>query len=310
MEAVIWKTRAVRPVGDDLASAPGWAGREGASPPSHGLRLSRRVRAVMAGLALCCVVGAPAPSMALDPQAMIVPDAEPTEMFSLGFKAYQRGAKLEAFEALRYAADKGHPGARWKLGQMYAQGDGVPENDYEAFKIFEDIINEEGDDTSASPNAAYVASSVTALGDYMRNGIPGSPVAINLPQARQLYFHAASVFGDAKAQFELGRMLLNGEGGRANPRQAARWLKLSTEKGNSAAQALLGYLLFDGTKISLRAEPVQGLAMLTMALKQASPGDRIWIQPLQEEAFSLANEGVRRTALAFIDSQEGVIAKN
>lgn len=254
------------------------------------------------------------PSLALDPMAVAAAPggAGPTEMFSLGFKAYQRGEKLEAFEALRSAADKGHPGARWKLGQMYAQGDGVPENDYEAFKIFQEIINEEEeeDDTSSSPNAAYVASSVTALGDYMRNGIPGSPVEINLPQARQLYFHAASVFGDARAQFELGRMLLNGEGGRANPRQAARWLKLATEKGNAAAQALLGYLLFDGTRISLRAAPAQGLAMLTLALKQAAPGDQAWIRPLQEEAFSLANEGDRRTALAYADSRQGQVAKN
>ena len=271
----------------------------------------RGLRSVGPVLALgCALLFSIRPSLALDPNAVAVPDAGPMEMFSLGFKAYQRGEKLEAVEALRYAADKGHPGARWKLGQMYAQGDGVPENDYEAFKIFEEIINAEDDDTSSSPNAAYVASSVTALGDYMRKGIPGSPVEINLPQARQLYFHAASVFGDARAQFELGRMLLNGEGGKANPRQAARWLKLATEKGNLAAQALLGYLLFDGTKISLRAEPVQGLAMLTVALRNAPPSDQAWIRPLQEEAFSLATEGDRRTALAYAESQSGVFAKN
>nr|WP_329610505.1 hypothetical protein [Jiella pelagia] len=98
-------------------------------------------------------------------------------------------------------------------------------------------------------------------------------------------------------------MLLNGEGGRANPRQAARWLNLASEKGHVGAEALLGYLLFDGKKISLRPEPVRGLAMLTMALKEAGIGDQQWIRPLQEETFSVASEDVRREAQAFVDQQ-------
>ena len=273
--------------------------------PRAGRSLPRAL--VLAALSLVAVVGAGVrPSHALDPNTLVTPDAGPMELFSFGFKAYKRGEKTEAVEALRYAADKGHPGARWKLGQMYAEGDGVPKNDFEAFKIFEEIINDEQDDTSSSPNAAYVASSVTALADYMRKGIPDSPVSVDLSQARQLYFHAASVFGDPRAQYQLGRMLLNGEGGRPNPRQAARWLKLASEKGNVSAQALLGYLLFDGEKIKLRAEPVRGLAMLTAALKQAEPTDQAWIRPLQEEAFSLATESDRRTALAYAEGGTGV----
>ena len=42
-------------------------------------------------------------------------------------------------------------------------------------------------------------------------------------------------------------------------------------------------------------------AMLTAALKQAEPTDQAWIRPLQEEAFSLATEADRRTALAQIN---------
>ncbi|EAS50054.1 putative exopolysaccharide PRODUCTION NEGATIVE REGULATOR [Aurantimonas manganoxydans SI85-9A1] len=242
-------------------------------------------------------------ALALDPAARVNPDAGPLELFSFGFKAYQRGEKVEAFEALRYAADKGHPGARWKLGRMYAEGDGVPENDYEAFKIFEQIVRDQGEEEGNFTNAAYVSSAVVALADYLRVGISGSPVAVDLQRARQFYFHAASYFGDAKAQFELGRMTLNGEGGKANPRQAARWLNLAAEKGNVGAAALLGYLLFDGDRISLPAQPVRGLGMLTMALKRASPRDEKWIRPLQEEIFAIASESERRTALAYAEQQ-------
>lgn len=266
--------------------------------------------AVMA-LALATLFGtANEVAFALDPNIMPSPDSGPTELFNLGFNAYKRGEKTEAAEALRYAADKGHAGARWKLGRMYADGDGVPKNDYEAFKIFQDIVADDQEDTATSPNAAYVASSVTALADYVRTGIPDTPVRSDLPQARQLYFHAASIFGDAQAQYQLGRMLLSGEGGRANPRQAARWLNLAAEKGNAQAQALLGHLLFDGEQIAINPEPARGLALLTMALRKAPPADQEWIRPMQEEAFSLASEGDRRTALALVASQAVPIARN
>ncbi|WP_432757270.1 tetratricopeptide repeat protein [Consotaella aegiceratis] len=247
---------------------------------------------------------------ALDPNTVITQDPGPIESFMRGFKAYQRGEKAAAVEALRYAAEKGHPGARWKLGRMYADGDGVKEDDYQAFKIFEGIVRDQQDDTAASQNAAYVASSIVALADYLRRGIPDSPVQVNLPQARQLYFHAASYFGDPEAQFELGRMLLNGEGGRTDPRQAARWLKLAAGKGHVGAQALLGYLLFNGEKIAVRPQPVRGLSLLTDALAHASPSDREWIRPLQEEVFGLADETTRKTAMASVEEQQPIVSKN
>src|SRR5580698_10878511 len=36
--------------------------------------------------------------------------------------------KAKALTALQYAADQGMPEAQWKLGQMYADGDGVPQD--------------------------------------------------------------------------------------------------------------------------------------------------------------------------------------
>ena len=248
-------------------------------------------------------------AQALDAGSVAKKAPSSRDAFSLGFAAYKRGEKAEAIEALQQAADLGHAGARWKLGQMYAEGDGVKEDDFEAFKMFEEIVRDQEDDTSSSPNAAYVASAVVALAEYVRTGIPGTPVAADPAQARQLYTHAATYFGDPQAQFELGRMLLAGEGGRANPRQAARWLQLAAKKGYAKAEALLGYLLFDGETISLEAEPARGLAMLTRALKIANPKDREWIRPLQEEAFSLSSEDDRRLALAESTVSKGAASR-
>ena len=49
--------------------------------------------------------------------------------------------KAKALTALQYAADQGMPAAQWKLGQMYADGDGVPQDALRAFKYFSDIAN-------------------------------------------------------------------------------------------------------------------------------------------------------------------------
>lgn len=263
------------------------------------MRISDRLRA--GGLALALSLGAVGAAQALDASAAPTSaESSIREALSLGFSAYQRGAKEEAAKALGLAAESGHAGARWKLGQMFAEGDGVPEDDYEAFKMFERIVRDQDEDASYSPNAAYVASAVVALAAYLREGIPGSPVRADLSQARQLYAHAAAYFGDPEAQFEYGRMLLKGEGGKPSPQQAARWLHLATQKGHLRAEALLGYLLFDGKTIAHRAEPARGLAMLTRAFQSGTPAEQEWIRPLQEEAFSLSSETDRRTALAYM----------
>lgn len=214
----------------------------------------------------------------------------PFELFKFGFSAYKSGHKDEAIKALRYAAERGHQGAKWKLARMYADGDGVAENDYEAYQIFERIVREGSE--PGSENDSYVADALVALAGYVKRGIPGSPVRADLGVARDLYVQAASNFGDPAAQYELGRMLLAGEGGERNPVQAARWFQLSAKKGNAAAQAMLGNMLFQAGKT------VRGLALMTAAFERCPAEDCDWIREMQEQAFSIVGEADRRNAIA------------
>ena len=218
---------------------------------------------------------------------------DPWAAFRFGFDAYKSGDKQEAVEAYRYAAENGHAGARWKLAHMYADGDGVSRDDYEAFKNFSRIVQLGTD--PGSPDENYVSDALVALAGYIRRGIPKSPVKANPGMARDLYIQAASIYGNSEAQFEVGRMMLDGEGGTANVKQAARWLGLAASKGHYQAQAVLGNLLFQKGKV------VRGLAMLTAALERANPVDRDWIRSIQEEAFGLAAENDRRTAIALAE---------
>jgi TPR repeat protein len=112
-----------------------------------------------------------------------------------------------------------------------------------------------------------------------------------------MFTYAASYFGDPDAQLNLARMYYDGEGGDRDTRQAVRWAKLAADKGNVAAQAMLGNLLFQGDGV--QRQPVIGLMFLTVAGERAEPGDTgQWIRDMQENAFSLATETERRTATA------------
>jgi TPR repeat protein len=230
-------------------------------------------------------------AMALDEKAVSkAPERSPFAVFRFGFSAYKQGHKDQAVEAYRYAAENGQIGASWKLARMYAEGDGVQRNDLEAFKFYNEIARQ--DVELGSPDVPYVSDALVAVANYLRTGIQGTPVKANLPAAQDYYMRAAATYRNPVAQYEIGRMFLTGEGVKKNVRQAGRWLQLAAEKGHAGAQATLGNMLFESGKI------VQGLAMMTAALENAKSSDLDWIRGMHEQAFAVAGEADRRTAIA------------
>jgi TPR repeat protein len=244
---------------------------------------------------MCVLLGFAGQALAFDPNS---PDASPAEAFQFGFDAYRQGDKETALEALGFAAENGHPIAQWKLGRMYAEGDGITRDDYKAFEYFSEIADAHADDSPSEPNSRFVSNAFVALGTYYKNGIPNSDIKPDLDRARQIFAYAASYFGDAEAQLNLARMYYEGEGGDRDTLQAARWAKLAADKGNVGAQALLGHLLFEGDGI--KREPVVGLMFLTIARDRAGPSQQ-WVFDMQEKALSVATESERRTAIALAE---------
>jgi hypothetical protein len=231
------------------------------------------------------------------------PEPQTAESLDIGLDAYyNRGDKTAAFDALKSAADSGSPKAQWKLGRMYAEGDGIKRDDAKAFELFSEVADSFADILEQDCNrrdAPFVANAFVALGSYLRDGIPESGIKPNFDRARQMFAYAASYFGDSDAQVELAMMFYEGEGGLRDSRQAAGWAKLAADKGNVEAQALLGHLLFQGDGVG--RQPVLGLMFLSIALDRSSGHDD-WIRGLHEQAFSLATEAERRTAEAFKDA--------
>ncbi len=217
------------------------------------------------------------------------------EALRIGVRSYNAGDKGGAARALEYAADQGYPLAAWKLGRMYAEGDGVEKDPLKAFAFYTRIADENADEAPDSPKASVVSSAFVALGSYFLDGIKNS-VSPNPERAAEMFSYAASYFGDSDAQFHLAKLYLSGSGVDRDERQAARWFNLSAEKGNLGAQALLGRMLVEGQGVP--RERARGLMWLTLAKQGADPKRDAWIFAMHADAFDASNETDRRSAVA------------
>jgi hypothetical protein len=222
----------------------------------------------------------------------------PAEAFRIGTQALKAGDVKTGLSALEFAAQNGHAIAQWKLGRMYADGDQVNRDDLRAVEYFQDIVENHSDDSLGTPESRFVANAFVALGAYYLAGIPNSSVKANPARARDLFSYAASYFRDADAQYRLGRMLLEGQGGPKDPWQAARWLKLAADKGYYQAQALLGVTLFQGQGLPRQAP--RGLMYLTIA-RDTAPQDK-WVAELHAAAVAQASDDERAVAYSYVES--------
>jgi uncharacterized protein len=177
-----------------------------------------------------------------------------TTHFASGRQALQAGldnlkaGNMEAsVAALTYAAANGQPLARWKLGEMYAKGDGVPRDDFKAYHYFDQLVEDYDEDQSDPQDLSAFSSAFVAVGVYCLSGIPNSDVRPDPRRAHELFQYAATTFGDPNAQYNLARMYMVGAGSLAKDDIAAiRWLALAAKQGHPPSQALLGHMLFMG----------------------------------------------------------------
>ena len=276
------------------------------------MRTSSALAFALALIGAAPVLGA-APALALDPIRPSAEKAAPIVMplaplgnfkseadaFRRGIQTYNQGDKAGAVSALEYAATKGHPLALWKLGRMYADGDGVTADDLKAFEYFSRIADNHADEAPDGPNARFVASAFVALGGYFLEGIPNSYVKPNPARAHEMLQYAATYYGDADAQYGLGRLYFDGKVGSKDPRQAARWLNLAAEKGHAPSQALLGHILVTGQGVPRQV--ALGLMWLKLAKQSARGKKDTWIVELHDKAFDAASDNDRGAADVFLE---------
>src|SRR5262249_39798032 len=146
--------------------------------------------------------GGAAPVMANPAPRAIISPALPTSLgdaMSRATEALRSGEKAQAVISLEYAAEHGHSYAQWKLGRIFADGDGVKRDDLKAFNYFQKLADSYADDNPATPRGRLVSNAFVSLGHYYLEGIPNSSVTPSPELARRMFGHAASYFGDAEA---------------------------------------------------------------------------------------------------------------
>ncbi|WP_425293818.1 tetratricopeptide repeat protein [Microvirga pakistanensis] len=272
--------------------------------------MNRRMTVAACALVLLGTSSAFALDAAPHPQPLtqaLTPGLVPTvkygsvrEALRSGMRDYNAGDKLGAAAALEYAAGQGHTLALWKLGRMYADGDGVAHDDLRAFEYFSRLADQHADESPDSPNAMVVSSAFVALGTYFLDGIKGTYVIANPARAVEMFSYAASYFSDSNAQYNLARLYMEGTGVSRDARQAARWFNLAAEKGHPPSQALLGHMLMNGQGVP--RQRAKGLMWLTLAREAAmASGKDPWIESLHAQAFAGADESDRKLALDLLE---------
>lgn len=215
-----------------------------------------------------------------------------------GLRALSSGDPGSAVEPLTFAAREGNVAAQWKLGRMYAEGEGVRRDDYKAYLNFSQIVNLRADENPDSPQARMVAQAFVALGGYHLAGIPNTRIRRDPARATEMFHYAASYYNDADAQYHLGRVLADGLAGEKDLHQAARWFNLAAEQGHPYAQARLGQMLFNGDGVPRQAP--RGLMWMKLAAQNADPQRDAWVLELDTKARDLATEDERKLSETFL----------
>src|SRR5712675_596925 len=276
------------------------------------MRTSRRIiLALLLGAAPVAAPGFAFDGAPANPQDTAIPmiSAQPGAVQSLTSPALKKvaapataavaAAPAPTLNSLQYAAEGGHPIAQWKLGRMYADGDGVIQDDVRAFEYFSRIANAHAEDSPSAPQAQVVANAFVALGRYYLSGIPNSKIKSDPDRAREMFSYAASYFGNADAQYDLARLYLRNAGAsRDDFRYGTRWLGLAAQKGQHQAQALLGQMLFNGDQMP--PQRARGLMWLTLARDSAAPDDA-WIKESYNKAIAKATDSDRAMALQMLE---------
>jgi TPR repeat protein len=263
----------------------------------------------LAGALALALASLVAPALALDvpeqrpaaPKTTLPMFKDPQAALRSGIESYHAGNTKVTVEALRYAAEGGESLAQWKLGRMYADGDGVTRDDAKAYDYFSKIVEHFAEEEPDPRQRTMAANAFVAVGLYALDGIPSAHVPPDRERAFDLFRYAATYFGNAEAQYNLARMYIDGNGVKKDIRQGVNWLDLAARKGYAPAQALLGQMIFKG-EAGGSPQRARGLMYLTLAREQASStaADQ-WIIDLHSRAIVAANDAERKSAVEMLE---------
>jgi len=192
------------------------------------------------------------------------------------------------------AAEAGDASAQFKFGEMYRRGEGVPQDDAEAFRWYRKAAEQ------GNADAQY------SLGLRYHNG---RGVTQDYAEAVR-WFREAAEQGDAKAQAHLGFMFERGLGTPQDDTKAIHYYRIAAEQGYAYAQYNLGILYRLGQGV--QKDDYEAFRWYLKAAQQGWPGAQFRLGQMYEEGRSVdedKREAVRWYRKAAEQGDAGAQAK-
>ncbi len=229
--------------------------------------------------------------------------ASPQVAFEQGLGAYKSGYYEIAIPALEEAATKGPElnrfFAEFYLARIYSDNSGALTDHAKAYLLFQKLAEDNVDaDPDDGRRAPFVAKALTALAGYLQRGVAEIGVRPDPARAIEYLQYAATFFGDKDAQFELAKHYLSGSGSGEDIKRGKHYLSVLSEEGHPGAQALLADLFWRGKYVP--KDEKQALALITVAVENAPPHERIWIEDIYHNIFCGTSQGTRKQADGFV----------
>lgn len=154
----------------------------------------------------------------------------------------------------------------------------------DAYRTYHEIVAVHEGHALGHREAAYVGGAMRELGRYHLAGSDDAQIESDPRLAEMHLYRSATLFGDADAQFLLGRFHLSERWGAPRRRYAARWLSLAARKGHRSAQIELARLLLKGEGVA--RDTSRGLMLLARAARTAKPNELRIVRELTAASYT------------------------
>jgi len=150
--------------------------------------------------------------------------------FQLG-RTYNKANNFKAaISQYRRAADLGHTAAKFNLGLMYAEGQGVAKDNAQAVTWYQ----------MAAEQGFLIAQKKLGGMYYLGEGVPQDYAAA------LKWYRMAAESGDSEVQNNLGAIFDNGFGVKQDYAEALKYYRKAADRGSAVAQHNLGAMYFQG----------------------------------------------------------------
>lgn len=205
--------------------------------------------------------------------------------FDQGIGAYKGGFYDRAIPAFEFVISRNDPDnrlfAEFYLARIFADATGGHTDHTRAYMLYQRIADEHADTDPDHPRKAPIAAkALTAVALYVRDGLPAIGLTPDAERAIEYLRHAATFFNEPDAQFELAKLLLRDSSQRAT---GLHFLQKLVRENHAGAQATFAEMLARGRYV--KQDQAQALGLIRLAVENAAPSDRIWIDDIYQQLF-------------------------